>query len=87
MRSRSNRVGSANSRDAWAMRAKSVLRLASRVDRIERAHVTLQAREPLGIGCGALVGNVVGAAREAVDGLDRASHGRGKQPRGHGKFS
>jgi hypothetical protein len=57
----------------------------SALDAIEAAVVGLEAREALGVGEVALVGEVVRGARERVDDLDRRAHGRGKKPGRDGK--
>jgi hypothetical protein len=55
--------------------------LAARLDRVERAQVSIEPRQALGGARVALVGDVVGAPREAVDGLDGRSQAGRKQPR------
>ena len=56
---------------------------SSLLDRIEGLQIGVQAGEALGVGQVALVGNVVGASGEAVDGFDGRAQPRGHEPRSH----
>jgi hypothetical protein len=53
---------------------------APRLDRVERLDIPREPREALARRCIALVRDVVRAAREAVDRLDRGAQPRGQEP-------